>query len=54
MAFTTEGHQSKLKPCPITDLFIRAIMPLKISILPSTVEKCWLILNDNSLNHFVP
>lgn len=46
MAFPTEGPQSKLKPYPITDLFIGAIMPLKISILPSTREKCWLILND--------
>lgn len=53
MAFTIERCTCKLKPYLVTDLFIRAIMTLKISILPSTVGKCSFILN-NSLNHFVP
>lgn len=53
MAFTIERCTCKLKPYLVTELFIRAIMTLKISILPSTVGKCSFILN-NSLNHFVP
>lgn len=52
MALTIEGHQSKLKPHPIT--FSRAIRRLRISTLLSTVGKYTLVLNDNSSNHVVP
>lgn len=54
MALKIQGNISKLKPYPITDPFIRAIMRLGISVQLSTGGKCILILNDNSSNHFVP
>lgn len=54
MALTIQGHESKLKPHPITDPFIRAIMRFGISMELSTGGKCILILNDNNSNHFVP